>query len=156
MYWPADRYGLGMHVVDDSTVVAVGRVRGPSSFIRTTDRGETWTSTDMSAHAAGLIDVNFPHPDTGFAVGLTDEERDLSRGVILATTDVGATWEQRFSTSRTGEWCWKISFPRRSTGYVSLQRNNRSPIYFLRTTDGGRDLKPVGDRRPAQTNSIPG
>src|SRR5690606_29256452 len=82
-------------------------------------------------------DVYFPHPDTGFAVGLTNEEHSLSRGVVLATTDGGETWETRFTTTRTGEWSWKLSFPTRNTGYASLQRNSRSPIYFLKTTDGG-------------------
>lgn len=127
----------GMYVVNDSTVVAVGRVRGPAIFVKTTDGGETWTSRDMSDVAAGLIDVYFPHPDTGFAVGLTDEEHSLSRGVVVATTDGGETWATRFTTTRTGEWSWKLSFPTRETGYASLQRNSRSPIYFLKTRDGG-------------------
>ncbi len=134
---PAPAGLCGMFVVDDSTIVAVGRVRGPSIFVKTSDGGRTWTSKDMSGHAAGLIDVYFPHPDTGFAVGLTDEEHSLSRGVVLATTDGGATWETRFTTTRTGEWSWKLSFPSRRTGYASLQRNSRSPIYFLKTSDGG-------------------
>lgn len=127
----------GMFVVNDSVVVAVGRVRGPSIFVKTTDGGRTWTSKDMSAHAAGLIDVYFTHPDTGFAVGLTHVEHEQSSGVVLATTDGGETWEERFTTTRTGEWLWKMSFPTRRTGYASLQRNSRAPIYFLKTTDGG-------------------
>lgn len=127
----------GMFVVNDSVVVAVGRVRGPAAFVRTTDRGLTWHSKDMSAYAAGLIDVYFSHPDTGFAVGLTDPDHDRSRGVVLATTDGGETWEKRFTTSRTGEWFWKMSWPTRRTGYVSLQRNTRSPIFFVKTSDGG-------------------
>ena len=127
----------GMYVVNDSMIVAVGRVRGPSIFVKTVDGGQTWTSKDMSGQAAGLIDVYFPHPDTGFAVGLTNSNHNLSRGVVLATTDGGVTWETRFTTTRTGEWNWKLSFPTRSTGYASLQRNERSPIYFLKTSDGG-------------------
>ncbi|MDZ7269120.1 MAG: T9SS type A sorting domain-containing protein [candidate division KSB1 bacterium] len=128
----------GMHVVNDSVMCAVGRVRGPAAFARSTDRGRTWQARDMSAHAAGLIDVYFFHPDTGLAVGLTNVTHDNSSGVILFTSDGGATWEKRFTTSRTGEWCWKISFPTRRTGYVSLQRNSLAPIYFLKTSDGGR------------------
>ena len=42
-----------------------------------------------------------------------------------------------FITSRSGEWAWKIDFPSYSVGYVSLQRNYESPIYFLKTIDGG-------------------
>ncbi len=127
----------GMHVVNDSTVVAVGRVRGPAFFTRTTDRGQTWQSVDMSAYAAGLIDIYFTHPDSGFAVGLTDTEHERSRGIVLQTTDGGATWTPRHTSTRTGEWAWKLSFPSRRVGYVSLQRNSQTPIFFLKTTDGG-------------------
>jgi hypothetical protein len=112
-------------------------VRGPAFFIKTTDSGQTWTSKDMSAHAAGLIDVYFPDPDTGIAAGLTNSDHEQSSGVILYTEDGGETWEERFRTTRTGEWIWKLSFPSRDVGYASLQRNSQSPIYFLKTTDGG-------------------
>ncbi|HUF11258.1 MAG TPA: YCF48-related protein [Rhodothermales bacterium] len=127
----------GMDVVNDSVVVAVGRVRGPAVFVRTTDRGETWTSRDMSSLAAGLIDVHFFSPDTGFAVGLTNSNHSQSSGVILFTSDGGQTWEKRFTSTRTGEWFWKMSFPSRRVGYVSLQRNNETPIFFVKTTDAG-------------------
>ncbi len=127
----------GMQVVNDSVVVAVGRVRGPAFFARTTDGGAIWRSKDMSTYAAGLIDVYFTHPDTGFAVGLTNSNHDLSSGIILYTDDGGDTWETRFRSSRTGEWCWKVSFPSRRVGYVSLQRNSESPIFILKTADGG-------------------
>ena len=127
----------GMHVVTDSVVVGVGRVRGPSFFVKTTDGGTSWTSQDMSAYAAGLIDIHFFHPDSGFAVGLTHVDHEQSSGVVLFTSDGGLSWEKRFTTTRTGEWSWKISFPSRTVGYVSLQRNSRTPIYFLKTTDGG-------------------
>ena len=128
----------GMNVVDDSTIVAVGRVRGPAFFVRTTDGGATWTSRDMSAHAAGLIDVKFFHPDTGFAVGLTNSDHSQSSGVVLYTEDGGQTWVPRYTSPRTGEWCWKLTFPTRQVGYASLQRNSNTPIYFLKTLDGGR------------------
>jgi photosystem II stability/assembly factor-like uncharacterized protein len=134
---PAPRGLCGMYVVNDSTVVGVGRVRGPSFFIKTTDGGQTWTSKDMSAHAAGLIDVHFFDSDTGIAAGLTNSNHEQSSGVILYTEDGGETWEERFRTTRTGEWIWKLSFPSSEVGYASLQRNSRSPIYFLKTTDGG-------------------
>lgn len=127
----------GMHAVNDSTVVGVGRVRGPAFFVRTTDGGKTWTSRDMSSHAAGLIDVYFTDTDTGFAVGLTNADHDQSSGVVLYTADGGATWEERFRTSRTGEWFWKLSFPSPRVGYASLQRNSSAPIFFAKTSDGG-------------------
>lgn len=127
----------GMEVVNDSTVVAVGRVRGPAVFVRTTDAGESWSTVDMSAHTAGLIDLHFTHPDSGIVVGLSHVDHNESSGVILRTVDGGETWENIFTTTRTGEWFWKLTFPTRSTGYASLQRNSESPIYFVKTTDGG-------------------
>ena len=127
----------GMQVVNDSMVVAVGRVRGPAVFAKTTDRGETWSTVQLDSLAAGLIDVYFFAPDSGYAVGLTNSDHARSGGVILFTGDGGATWEKRFTTTRTGEWFWKLSFPSRNVGYVSLQRNNDTPIFFVKTTDGG-------------------
>jgi photosystem II stability/assembly factor-like uncharacterized protein len=135
---PKPRGLCGMNVVNDSVVCAVGRVRGPAFFARTTNRGKTWISKNMSQYAAGLIDVYFFHPDTGVAVGLTKAPNDSSHGVVLLTADGGQTWEKRIVTSRLGEWCWKVSFPSRQIGYVSLQRDNFAPIYFLKTTDGGK------------------
>jgi photosystem II stability/assembly factor-like uncharacterized protein len=135
---PKPRGLCGMHVVNDSVICAVGRVRGPAFFVRTTNRGKTWSSKDMTQYAAGLIDVYFFHPDTGIAVGLTKAPNDSSHGVVLSTMDGGQTWEKRVTTSRLGEWCWKVSFPSRQVGYVSLQRDSFAPIYFLKTTDGGK------------------
>ena len=134
---PAPTGLCGMQVVNDTVVVAVGRVRGPATFARTTDGGATWRSKDMGSYAAGLIDVYFAHPDTGYAVGLTNEDHELSSGIILYTEDGGETWVEQFRSTRTGEWCWKISFPSPEVGYVSLQRNSRTPIYILKTSDGG-------------------
>lgn len=134
---PTPKGICGMFVVNDSTVVAVGRVRGPAFFVKTTDGGQSWTSIDMSEHAAGLIDVYFTHPDSGFVAGLTDENHTQSSGVILRTTDGGVTWEQKHKSARFGEWIWKMSWPSRNVGYASLQRNSDSPIYILKTTDGG-------------------
>jgi photosystem II stability/assembly factor-like uncharacterized protein len=128
----------GMRIVNDSMIVAVGRVRGPAYFIKSVDRGISWTSVNLDSLAAGLIDVHFFNPDSGFVVGLTNENHDLSNGVILFTADGGRSWEERYRTVRSGEWFWKLSFPSRNVGYVSLQRNSRTPIYFVKTTDGGR------------------
>ncbi len=127
----------GMQVLNDSTICAVGRVRGPAYFVRSNDGGKSWFSKDLNHLAAGLIDVHFLNPDTGIAVGLSNSDHQQSSGIILATTDGGQSWYKHFKTTRTGEWCWKISFPSDSVGYVSLQRNYSAPIYFLKTTDGG-------------------
>jgi hypothetical protein len=91
----------------------------------------------MSLYAPGLLDVYFFTPDSGIAVGLTNSNHSLSTGNILFTSDGGETWTERYATSKQGEWCWKISFPSRNTGYVSIQRNVGSPVNIVKTTDGG-------------------
>ena len=127
----------GIQAIGDSCVYGVGRVRGPAFFIRSTDCGNTWQTHDMSDWVMGLLDVYFWTPDSGIIVGHTGPLNESSSGRILFTSDRGATWQTRFTTSRIGEWCWKINFPSRRVGYISLQRNAGSPTYFLKTTDGG-------------------
>jgi hypothetical protein len=105
--------------------------------VRTTDRGVSWTTFDLSAHADRLIDCRFPGDDVGFVVGgRNDAISGQSRGVILFTDDGGATWSDVHVTSVENAWCWKISFPSATTGYVSVQVNGPGPV-FLKTTDGG-------------------
>jgi photosystem II stability/assembly factor-like uncharacterized protein len=136
--WPQKPRGLcGMQAVGDSFVYAVGRVRGPAFFVRSTDGGRHWQTRDMSAFAMGLLDCYFFTPDSGLAVGHTGPVNSSSSGVVLFTSDRGTTWAPRYTTSQSGEWCWKIDFPTRQTGYISLQRNTGSPVNFLKTTDGG-------------------
>lgn len=128
----------GMQVFNDSIIYAVGRVRGPAWFYKTTDRGATWTAKDMNGYAAGLIDVRFFSKDTGLIVGLTHITHELSRAIILGTTDGGESWDTVYVSTRTNEWAWKLNFPSRKIGYVSLQRNNSvAPVFILKTTDGG-------------------
>ena len=136
--FPIKPRGLcGIQTVGDSLVYAVGRVRGPAFFVRSMDGGNTWESRTMSMYAMGLLDCYFFTPDSGFAVGHTGPVNSSSSGVILFTSDRGLSWETRYTTSRIGEWCWKIYFPSRQVGYVSLQKNSGGPVNFLKTTDGG-------------------
>ncbi len=133
----------GMQVFNDSIIYAVGRVRGPAWFYKTTDRGKTWIAKDMNGYAAGLVDVHFFTRDSGFAVGLTNKTHEQSRAIILKTADGGDTWDTSHVSARTNEWAWKIVFPSRKTGYVSLQRNSGiAPVYILKTTDGGLTWNP--------------
>lgn len=133
-----ERGFCGMHVFNDSIIYGVGRVRGPAWFYKTTDRGSTWSAKNMAAYIPGLIDVRFFTKDSGIVVGLTDTTHELSKGIILSTTDAGETWDTVYTTARTNEWAWKITFPSRKIGYISLQRNNNvAPVFFLKTTDGG-------------------
>jgi photosystem II stability/assembly factor-like uncharacterized protein len=128
----------GLSVINDSVIYGVGRVRGPVYFLKSTDKGATWITKDMSQYAVDLMDIHFSSVDSGFIVGGNGSPNQNSNGIILFTTDAGNSWTNVFTSSQLGEWCWKIDFPRKNIGYVSLQRNSGSPINFIKTTDGGK------------------
>lgn len=129
---PSGPIGIcGIWVVDHTTVYAVGRVRGPAFVLKSSDGGKSWSAIDMSPYADELIDIYFWTPEEGIVVGST-----ASTALILETRDGGGTWERRYVGSRTGEDAWKISFPSRTVGYVSIEAWGAEE-YFLKTTDGG-------------------
>jgi photosystem II stability/assembly factor-like uncharacterized protein len=127
----------GMCVVNDSTVYACGRYDGPTGFYKTTNNGQTWSYTDMSSYAGGLVDIYFTTPDSGFVVGSSGSWVSDS-GRVLFTADAGLTWQVRHTSAHNMELCWKISFPSKNIGYVSLESfRGTTPQYFLKTIDGG-------------------
>jgi len=126
----------GMWAASESVVYGVGRYSMPAGVIKTTDAGASWTHLDVSPWVTTLVDCWFPTPDFGFVVGSSGQFPDSSRAVVLRTTDGGATWDPRHVSSQLGGWCWKISFPSASVGYVSVERFS-GPNILLKTTDGG-------------------
>ncbi len=127
----------GMHALNDSTVFAVGRYPGPSGFYKTVDNGQNWDYVNLDSLAGGLVDVHFFSPDTGFAVG-SDGDWFNGKGIILQTNNGGQNWSVAHVSAHPQEICWKISFPSRQIGYVSLQAfANSGWQYMLKTTDGG-------------------
>lgn len=128
----------GLSVVNDSVIYGVGRVRGPVYFLKSVDRGATWVTQNMEQFAADLMDIYFTSVDSGFIVGGNGSPNQNSNGIILRTTDAGNSWANVFTSSQLGEWSWKIDFPSKNIGYVSLQRNSGSPVNFVKTTDGGQ------------------
>jgi photosystem II stability/assembly factor-like uncharacterized protein len=129
----------GIWVVNESVVYACGRYCSTPRVIKTTDAGASWTTIDMSTYADGLVDCRFFDEQTGIVVGrLVDDGSGLPRGVILATTDGGATWTTKLVTTDEDRFCWKISFPTREVGYVSVQHAIAAQeMVVLKTTDGG-------------------
>lgn len=127
----------GLRVINDSTICGVGRYSGPCGFYKTTNNGLTWSYVDLSSQAQGLVDIFFFNADTGFVVGNVGPGYSNGYGRILYTTDGGATWTVHFTSVHLYTLCWKISFPSRSIGYISMQMWNGAPKYFLKTIDGG-------------------
>lgn len=123
----------GVAVADDSTIYAVGQWNSPGFLLKSTDEGATWTSKDMSAFAAGLVDINFISRDTGFVSG-----KGISGGTILYTTDGGITWEEKFNTQHAGDYVWKLQRVTPEVWVASVQRFTTTSGHMLKSTDGGQ------------------
>ena len=124
----------GLYAVSDDVIYGAGWYDSPAHVVKSTDGGQTWTSRAMSDVAGSLVDIHFWDELRGIAVGGTEGARSTSRAVVVATEDGGETWTRRFTSTHTGEWAWKISFPTPTTGYVSIEGR---PGKALKTTDGG-------------------
>lgn len=133
-------YGIcGLWAVDENVIYGCGRYdssQGPPRIIKTSDGGQSWTSNDVSDLMSGVVDALFFHADSGIVVG---RSQNAARARILATTDGGKSWTIRYTGENEPAWCWKISFPTRRVGYVSVQPGGdySGPLHCLRTSDGG-------------------
>ncbi len=129
----------GMWAVNDSTVYGAGTICGNPGIIKTTDGGAFWSSVDLSSFCDRLVDCYFFSADSGFVVGGIGEPGS-SRGVVLFTGDGGITWEEKHRTENSPVWCWKISFPTKNVGFVSLETPLETGVrrtFFLKTLDRG-------------------
>lgn len=128
----------GIHVHDDSLMYASGRYYGPAGMYKTSDQGGSWSYTNLDSLAGGLVDTYFWSADSGITIGSSGVDIFDSAGVILRTYNGGQSWERAYVTPYDQAICWKISFPSRNIGYVSVQSfNNSNPKNFIKTTDGG-------------------
>lgn len=128
----------GISVVNEAVVYAAGLYDGPARAIKTVDGGQSWATFDLSADLRAAVDCDFFSVDSGFVVGAVGTTLQDQRARILFTPDGGKTWATRYTGPRPGELCWKISFPTRKTGYVSIEAFNQGVVYILKTTDGGK------------------
>jgi photosystem II stability/assembly factor-like uncharacterized protein len=127
----------GFWKIDDSNLVAVGRVGGPSFFLKSSDAGATWTSTNVSSQLPMLVDAHFNDANDGVLTGGSSTGAG-SQCRILHTTDGGATWTKVFQSKNAGTMCWKVSFPSAMVGYAAvLTFSATTPSSFIKTTDGG-------------------
>jgi photosystem II stability/assembly factor-like uncharacterized protein len=94
---------------------------GTGAIARTTNGGTDWTS---SLFSQGMQGIDFPKPETGFAVGLV--------GTILRSTDLGNTWSPQ--TSGTFFDLFDVHFT--SAGLTGVAVGAAGTI--LRTTNGGQ------------------
>jgi photosystem II stability/assembly factor-like uncharacterized protein len=130
----------GISIVNENIAYGCGTYYDYARIIKTTNKGANWSVvfSDTSL-ARTLIDCYFWTPDSGIAVGgYNTFDFNTGNAVILKTTNGGISWQRVCKTTRTGEWCWKISFISRDIGYVSIERESGF-AYILKTTNNGNN-----------------
>ena len=123
-------------------IIGVGRVGGPTAMIVSDDAGATWQQIAIQDHAAMAFDVHFFNRNDGFIAASTSSDVTESNALILSTSDGGKTWTKAWQSRRPYELTWKIAFPTRNVGYVTIQSYNPDPTvtnrFVAKTIDGGR------------------
>lgn len=134
-------------------LIGVGRVGGPVAMITSDDLGATWQQVNVSKQAAMAFDVHFLNRREGFIAASTDVDVASSHALILRTQDSGESWTKVYESSRPYELTWKISFPSRKVGYVTIQSYNPDPKiaerFVAKSNDGGETWKEI----PLVTNT---
>lgn len=120
---------------------AAGRVGGPAAVVQSFDGGRTWTVQDLSRLTGMIVDIKFVSPDVGFIAGATDSDERRSHAQILKSTDGGRSWRTVYVSRRPVENTWKLAFPTKSTGYVTVLSYDPAAAnvnrFVAKTTDGG-------------------
>ena len=133
-------------------IFAVGRVGSPANIMISHDSGATWTSSSMQEDCKMLFDIKMFDKNEGFACAASSDDLSTSNAVILKTKNGGKTWQKVYQSNRPFECTWKVSFPSKNVGYVTIQSYNTDPNikqqHVAKTTDGGKtwtELKLVED-----------
>ncbi|HYF33213.1 MAG TPA: T9SS type A sorting domain-containing protein [Chitinophagaceae bacterium] len=126
----------GLSAPDPLHIYACGVWRSPAFIIRSSDGGQTWSYTDMSAYASALVDIHFINKDTGFASGTANPVTD--GGIILYTTNGGMSWEVKIKTQTSEDIIWKIQSPDSTYFFGSIQSLPNRPARMVRSSDKGQ------------------
>jgi photosystem II stability/assembly factor-like uncharacterized protein len=123
-------------------IIAVGRVGGPTAMLYSDDLGKSWQQVDIHDKAAMAFDVHFFNRNEGIIAAASSTDVAKSNAMIIATSDGGKTWTNAWQSTRPFELTWKIAFPNRDVGYVTIQSYNSDPSiaerFVAKTTDGGK------------------
>lgn len=129
----------GMQIVNDSVIVACGRVDGPAYFIKSVDGGNRWRSYNISNYCGMAIDIYFTSSKKGFIAGGTDKSRLLSSSVVIETLDGGNTWKTLIRDSSKQNHCWKITHPSKNTFFISIEELFAdNPLKYFKSSDNGK------------------
>ncbi|MBK9761469.1 MAG: hypothetical protein IPO90_16260 [Flavobacteriales bacterium] len=126
----------GLSIPNAQTIYGCGIWSSPAYIIRSNDAGNTWIYSDMSAYALALVDIHFLTPDTGFVTGTSINPAE--GGIVLRTTNGGASWQTVHTTGVTSDIIWKIQVLDASHCFgsvygVGLALDTR----MIRSSDGG-------------------
>lgn len=128
-------------------IFGVGRVGSPAMQIISHDSGKTFTSSDLNNAAQMLFDIKMFDKNEGFACAASSADITNSNALILHTKNGGKTWQKVFQSSRPFETTWKVAFPTRTIGYVTLQSYNPDPAAkqqrIAKTMDGGKTWQEI-------------
>ncbi len=126
----------GLAVADANTIYGGGNWYQDAGYIiKSIDGGDSWSFIDMSAYASSIIDMYFINKDVGFVTGRGP--LPLQTGVILYTTDGGASWSTKFKNTVANEYCWKIQRLTSKIYFASLEDFGNVPPKILKSIDGG-------------------
>ena len=115
-------------------VFGVGRWSTPAYFIKSVDKGISWTQMDMSEFGDGLVDCYFIDQLKGFVTGMDYKDGPF----ILRTLDGGENWTKVFSTPGLMSYVWKIFFVNPDVAYASIE-SSEGKFQVAKTVDGGEN-----------------
>ncbi len=128
-------------------VYGVGRVGTPANIMVSHDAGKTFASWSMNEDCKMLFDIKMFNTKEGFVCAASNDDIAASNALILFTKDGGKTWEKKYQSTRPFETTWKVSFPTRKVGYVTIQSYNPDTTVkqqrVAKTTDGGKTWQEV-------------
>ncbi len=123
-------------------IYGVGRVGTPANMMVSHDDGNTFTAQSMNSDCKMLFDIKMFTKKEGFVCAASSDDISESNAMILYTKDGGLTWEKKYQSERLFETTWKVSFPSRKIGYVTIQSYNPDTTVkqqrIAKTTDGGQ------------------
>src|SRR5207237_8426111 len=130
------------NVLESHHIYGGGGLRRPAFSAKSEDGGTNWTSVNLTAERVqnGIMDVYFRDTNTGLVCGMDTNTyaSGVYHGRISKTTDGGQTWTPQVTTSFTGCYFWKMTWPSTNVGYCSLQQNSSySVVVYYKTIDGG-------------------
>ncbi len=138
----------GVSCPDTSHCVAVGAgTAGEGASFATANGGISWTMTTISAGTPDAVAC--PSDVSCYAAGHAPNGDKNTSGLVLATSDGGATWSTQYSTpgnasAYNGASCWS------DTSCEVVGQANQQPV--LGTTDGHTwTHQPVGNSSGART-----